>query len=438
MKKKSYDQSFQYKLKLIVAYKDILRNHFPPVYKWYSNYFRKSQIIAAKKLKGKECIDVAFFLTIPGMWKLDSVYEAMAANPKYNPFIVIFPYSTYKGFDEKEVAETLKRTEVFVKEKGYEYRIPFDSKSGKWLDPKKLYKPDIVFFCTPYKDSLPQYFIYHYRDTLTCHVPYAFCSIKNYHTNYGLIFDNLVGFHFMETPMHREMAIKHSRNHGANAVVSGYPATEVFLQPDYLPKNLWKPQSHIKKKVIWAPHHSIDETLKISTFLDTCDAMLEMAEKFADDIQFVFKPHQLLKFKLQQIWGVEKTDEYYRRWDSMPNTQLVSDGYVDLFITSDAMIHDCGSFTTEYLFTKKPVMYLCRKGSDMEELFNEFGVQSFRCHYQGQTAEDVERFLKGVVIDGNDPMREQRERFFDSYLKPKNGVLPSQKIIEILEQAINQ
>lgn len=438
MKKKSYDQSFLYKLKLIVAYKDILRNHFPPVYHWYYNLFRNSQINAAKKLKGKDCINVAFFLTIPGMWKLDSVYEAMAANPKFNPFIVIFPYSTYKEFDKKEVSDTLKRTELFVKEKGYKYQISFDNKRGKWLDPKKIYKPDIVFFCTPYKDSLPQYYIYHYRDTLTCHVPYAFCSINNYHTNYGLIFHNLVGFHFMETSMHRNMAIKHSRNHGENAVVTGYPATEIFLRHDYAPKNQWKQQPHNKKKVIWAPHHSIDESLNLSTFLDTCDTMISLAEKFLDSIQFVFKPHQLLKFKLQQIWGVEKTEEYYHRWDNMENTQLVSDGYVDLFLTSDAMIHDCGSFTTEYLFTKKPVMYLCRKDSNIAEKFNEFGLLSFNCHYHGQTVEDVEHFLQDVVIGGNDPMSVQREQFFDEHLKPRDGLLPSQKIIDILEQAINQ
>lgn len=435
---KSYDESVLYKLRLLVAYHDLFRNHFSLSYQRYSKRFRKSQINAAKKLKDKDCLNVLFFLTIPGMWKLDSVYRKMADNPHFNPTIVIYPYSVFKGFEKEEIDTTLQRTEKFVKDNGYNYVIPFDKKSDKWLDPKKIYNPDIVFFCTPYKDALPQYFIYHYKDVLTCYLPYAFSSVKNYHTNYGLIFHNLVGLFFMETELHKAMAIEHSRNNGENAVVSGYPATEVFLQQDYLPKDLWKPQPHIKKRVIWAPHHSIDESLNISTFLDTCDAMLEMAEKFADDIQIVFKPHQLLKFKLQQIWGVEKTEEYYRRWDSMANTQLVSDGYVDLFLTSDAMMHDCGSFTTEYLFTRKPVMYLCRKDSNMEEKFNEFGVQSFRCHYQGQTAEDVERFLRDVVLGGDDPMKEQRERFFDEHLKPKDGVLPSQKIIEIIEQAINR
>lgn len=437
MKKKSFDNSLAYNLRLIATYRDVFRNHFPPFFRRYSKNFRESQLRAAARMKGKDCLNVAFFLTIPGMWKLDSVYRQMERDPHFNPFVVIYPYSFFKGFDKEEIADTLQRTVQFVKDNGYRYELPFDEKSGRWLDPKRLYHPDIVFFCTPYKDTLPQFFVYHYQDVITCHVPYAFCSVKNYHTNYGLIFHNLVGFHFLESTLHQKMAIEHSRNQGENTAVTGYPATEIFLRTDYHPADRWKPQPSVKKKVIWAPHHSIDESLNLSTFLDTCDAMLAIAEKFADSIQIVFKPHQLLKFKLQQIWGVEKTEEYYRRWDSMPNTQLVSDGYVDLFITSDAMIHDCGSFTTEYLFTKKPVMYLCRKDADMEEKFNEFGIESFRRHYHGQTADDVERFLEDVVLSGNDPMKEQREQFFDNYLKPKDGLLPSQKIIEVLERAIN-
>ena len=150
----------------------------------------------------------------------------------------------------------------------------------------------------------------------------------------------------------------------------------------------------------------------------------------------MFKPHQVLKFKLQQLWGVDKTEDYYKRWDALENAQLVSDGYVDLFLTSDAMIHDCGSFTTEYLFTRKPVMYLCGN-TDMTDKFNEFGINSFNCHYQGRSGEDIERFLKEVVLDGKDPMKQQREQFFEDYLKPKDGLLPSQKILKVIEEAIS-
>ena len=433
---KNIDRSLLYKFRLVWEYKDVLRNHCPFVYRIFSQSFRKSQLEAARKLKDKECLRVAFLLPIPGMWKLDSVFQVMQKNPKYKPYIVILPYSTYKGYSEEEIESTLSRTERFVKEKGYEYVLPINKTTNQWMDIKKEYHPDIVFFCTPYKDSMSQYFVYHFQDVLTCYVQYSFCSLENSAVNYNLIFHNLVGIHFLESTVHQEMARKVARNKAVNTFVSGYPATEIFLDCDYKPANQWKIKHSNHKKVIWAPHHSIDYHNYVSTFLSISDDMIHIAEKYKDTLQFVFKPHQTLKLKLQQIWGVEKTEEYYNKWKSMENTQLISDGYEDLFLTSDAMIHDCGSFTTEYLFTKKPVLYLCRT-EEMADKFNEFGVKAFNCHYKGSTIQKIESFLQDVVIAGNDPMKSQREQFFNEYLKPKDGILPSQKILQVIEQFID-
>lgn len=433
---KDFDRSFLFKLRVALAYRDALRNHFKPVSQYYFKQFRISQQKAARRLQGKKQLEVAFFLTIPGMWKSDELFRAMLEDPRYHPYIVVYPYSIYKEFDSREAKKTVSRTKLFIEQKGYEYVIPYDERKGKWLDLREIRTPDVIFYSTPYKDSYPKYFVTHYRDVLTCYVPYGFCSLKLNEVNYNMMFHNLVGIYCLETEIHQRLAIKYSRNKGLNTVVTGYPATEVFLRKDYVPQDQWKPQIHPKKKVIYAPHHSIDKVEYPSVFLETCEDVLCIAEKFSDSIQFVFKPHQLLKFKLQQIWGVEKTEEYYQRWDNLDNTQLISDGYVDLFMTSDAMIHDCGSFTTEYLFTLKPVMYLCRKDTDMTDKFNEFGIKSFNCHYQGQTAEDVERFLREVVLENQDPMRSQREQFFEEYLKPKDGLLPSQKILKVLEDTI--
>lgn len=432
---KDFDKSFLFKLRLVMSYHDVLRNHFKPVSRCYFNKFRQSQQKAARKLQGKERLEVAFFLTIPGMWKSDELFRAMLDDKYYHPYIVIYPYSIYKEFDSSEMLKTVERTKSFIEKKGYEYVIPYDEGTQRWYDLKEIRTPDVVFFSTPYKDSLPIYYVSHYRDTLTCYVPYGFCSLKLNEVNYNMMFHNLVGIYCLETEIHQRLAIQYSRNKGVNTVVTGYPATEVFFREDYVPQNQWKPQSHTKKRVIYAPHHSIDKSYYPSVFLETCEEILQIAEKYADSIQFVFKPHQTLKFKLQQVWGVERTEEFYERWDRLENAQLVSDGYVDLFMTSDAMIHDCGSFTTEYLFVQKPVMYLCRN-TDMASKFNEFGQKSFECHYHGTTGRDVEDFLQRVVLDGDDPMKECRERFYEEFLRPKDGVLPSRKILKVLDEAI--
>ncbi len=430
----SADTSLKYRLRLIWAYKDILRNHFAPVFRMYAGRFRKHQRLAAHRLEGKERLDVAFFLTIPGMWKSDYLFRALRENPRYHPYVVVYPYSVFKGFDREEVDATVERTRHFIEDKGFECIVPYNARNGRWEDVRKTLKPDIVVFTTPYKDIPPQYFIYNFRDVLTCYVPYGFSSLNLYKVNYDLIFHNLVGIHFVETEIHRETAMAHSRNRGENVVVSGYPGTEVFLHKEYEPVDVWKVQEKRKKRVIWAPHHTIDGDFAISSFLLYSEPMLQLAREFSESVQFVFKPHPLLKFKLQRIWGVGKTDEYYRCWQEMANGQLEESSYVDLFLTSDAMIHDCGSFTTEYLFTRKPVMYLV-KDYDFVEKFSTFGQMSFNNHYHGRTVEEVRSFIADVVIGGKDTMREQREEFFERHLA-QGGKLPSERIVEILDATI--
>lgn len=431
---KNYDNSMIYKLRLLLAHKDLLRSLVPFVTKRYIEQFRQSQLAAARRLKGKERLEVAFFLTIPGMWKADYLFRAMVDNPKYHPYVVIYPYSQYKGFEKDEIEATIERTRQFVESKGFEYVIPYDKKSGKWMDIKKTLNPDIVFFSSPYKDHLPQYFIYHFRDTLTCYIPYAFTNFSYmYESNYNLLFHNLIGCYFLETDIHLRLFAEHSRCHGQSGIVTGYPGTEVFLHDDYKPSDVWKPQPTKKKRVIWAPHHTIEEGLALSSFLLICDDMLDLTGKYSDSIQFVFKPHQLLKFKLQQVWGKQRTDSYYEEWNRRANTQLEESSYIDLFLTSDAMIHDSGSFTTDYLFTHKPVLFTVRS-EEVRSRYSPFGVMMFDAHYLAHHKDDIEHFLKDVVLQGNDPMEATRNKVYANYLQPIDGQTPSQRIITEIEK----
>lgn len=474
---KDYDKSLSYRLRLIWAYKDVLRNHVGFIFRRYIKDFRKHQLAAAHRLlpklqaaeteaenlvrqqlgeipcKVSNPISVAFFLTIPGMWKSDYLFKAMQEDPRFHPYVVIFPYSVFKGFSKEEVRATLERTRQFIADKGFEYIIPLKTPYSSslsndtakqidvtmprnWQDVRETLHPDIVVFTTPYKDIPPQYFIYNFRDTLTCYVPYGFLSLKLYHINYDLIFHNIVGMHFIETSMHKRQAEKYSRNHGENTYLTGYAGTEVFVRKDYVPDDVWKPQPG-KKRVIYAPHHSITGEPSFSTFLIFADDMVKLAHKYADSIQFIFKPHQLLKFKLERYWGKERTDTYYRQWQEMSNTQLEESSYVDLFLTSDAMIHDCGSFTSEYLFTRRPALYLI-KTDKPDDNFCEFGVMSFEHHYHGSSVEDIERFLDNVVLKGIDPMKPQRQQFYEQYLAPIDNKMPSAQIINTITRFIEQ
>lgn len=427
-----------YKLRLMWAYKDALRTRVPMLFRHMINTSQQNATKAARRLHDKKRIEVAFLLTIPGMWKLDYLFQQLQQSERFHPYIVIFPYSQFKSFDKKEIWDTIRRTEEFVKIRNFEYVIPYNEKKGRWDNIRNTLNPDIVFFTTPYRDILPDYYYYNFRDKLTCYVPYAFQAMNVYPLNYDQIAINLFGINFAETKMHLDFANKYSRSKGANFVVSGYPGIEVYLREDYYSPDVWRKQNCTKKRVIWAPHHTIDgsDDFQVSTFLQYYDQMLQLAQEFNNQIQWAFKPHQLLKFKLQKLWGKKRTDDYYRKWAEMENCQLEEAGYVDLFIHSDAMIHDSGSFTTEYLFLNKPVMYLV-KGNNPEQQFNDFGALAFSNHYHGKDIYDIKKFLVDVVINGKDTMKGQRQDFYNKYLVSPDGKMPSQRIIEIINDKID-
>lgn len=434
LRKMNAESPLRYEWRILWVYHDVIRTHISFLYKkWIASCRRRTQK-GLEKIRKKDCLDVAFILAVPGMWKLDYVFKAMQDSPKYHPYVVIIPYTVFKNYSEEETMSTIRKTEDFVKSRGFEYIIPYDEKRRKWYDIKKSHNPDIVFFTCPYKDMEPKYHAYHFVDRLTCYVTYAFTTMKLYKNNYDKLALNICGCYFVETSIHKAFSEKYSHAGGRNTYISGHAGCEVYMRDDYIPKQVWREQEKPKKRIIWAPHHTIEGTFSVSTFLDVCDIMIEVAKKYADRVQFAFKPHQFLKFKLIETWGEEKTNAYYKQWEKMPNCQLEEVEYVDLFIGSDAMIHDSGGFTTEYLYQRKPVMYLVK--NNPQNVFNDFGIMSFEQHYHGRTISDIEHFIEDVVLAGNDPLQESREQFFKEYLGPYNGALPSENIMNTIESFI--
>jgi CDP-glycerol glycerophosphotransferase (TagB/SpsB family) len=178
-------------------------------------------------------------------------------------------------------------------------------------------------------------------------------------------------------------------------------------------------------------------TLDYSTFLTYADLMLEIANQYKDNIQIAFKPHPILRSKLskEEIWGKAKTDKYYHKWEILPNGHLFEGEYIDLFLTSDGMIHDCGSFLIEYLYTNNPVMYILNDDSISDRL-NDIGKMALSNHYHGKNNLDIDNFLNNVILSDNDYMSNERKLFFNSIIKPPNNVTASENIFNYLESVL--
>lgn len=389
---------------------------------------------ALKRLKGKTRIRCVFFATEIADWKCDSVYCKMSEHPRFEPIILVCPIV---NGGEHYLKIKMDESMTFFDKKGYHPIKSYNAESGEYIDVRKDLKPDIIFYTSPYDNFMAECFnLSHFLDFLTIYLPYGFTNNGDLSFQYNLFLHNMVWRYYVESVDHLQYAINESRCRGRNAVVTGYPAIEGFIGSHYvLSLDSWKLKDCQKKRIIWAPHHTIkpEGNVSYSCFLNYADFMIEIAKKYKDSVQFVFKPHPLLRKKLEDFWGKVKTDAYFLQWENMPNTSIAEGDYIDLFLSSDAMIHDSGSFLVEYLYVNKPVMRTLN-GVPLEKLYNSFVLKCLNHYYLAHHKQDIEQFVINV-INGIDPLKEQRTKFVNEVLMPKGS--PSQNIINDILDSID-
>ncbi len=383
----------------------------------------------AKKVAKKSNVKAVFLVLHESIWKYDGVYKLMEKDPRFDPIVVICPYISD---DEETMVSDMDRAYKDFFAKGYNVVKSYNQETKTWLDVKKELKPDIVLFTSPYKVKKDEYFVLNFLRCLTVYVPYGIMMANIQQKQYNMAFHSLVWRCYYETPVHKEMAIKYASNKGRNVVVTGYPMCDIFLDKNYHPGDNWKIKNTKLKRIIWAPHHTFEENdneLAYSNFLSCHQYMLDLANSYRDKIQIAFKPHQNLKFRLYAHpgWGKEKTDDYYQTWNNLENGQLEEGNYEDLFLTSDAMILDSISFISEYCYTGKPALFMVRNNT-IEKKFNEFGKLAFAQMYKSHSNADVKNFIENTVINGSDPMFNERQEFIRQFLVPKNNKTASENI----------
>lgn len=398
-------------------------------------FYPQYQKFLVWRLRKKKIINVIFFASSLSMWRYQRLYELLFRLPKCNPTIVIHPAIAYShDQQEEDVAKLIE----FFKSKHIPFKMARISNS-RFLDIRKELSPDILFYPQPYNNFYPKEISYSaFYDKLLCYCPYAFWTSKGY-WSYNQPLHKMAWKLFYSTELHRKDALDYSFRKDTNVEVVGYPTADDFLNTDF--SDIWKKQETKKKRIIWASHFTIVSGgyLNQSNFLWMADLMLELARKYSDKIQFVFKPHPRLYTELckHPEWGEEKAKEYYNLWDMMDNSQVETGEFVNLFMTSDAMIHDCGSFSVEYHYSENPVMYVARNFEEQVEDKNDFGQIAMNLHYVGKGEKDIIDFIENVVLSGNDPMKPQRQQFKQDYLLPPNGKAVAENIIEILTKELD-
>jgi len=372
-----------------------------------------------KRIRKKERIRVLFVLTELGPWKTEILYLTMLKHPRFEPVLGV---ST-----SPEDASFRKPLEQYLNQKKYEWK----SINGRIISDE--IQPDIIFYQKPYYSAYNEDIRYdRHWNALFCYVYYAFNSVElNFAFNVGLY--NFAWQIYYENEMSAQSRRPLMKNKGKNIVVTGMPIQDMLLKPKSDFKDPWKPLGNLKR-IIYAPHHTIGDIhfkgIEFSTFLSNAEAMLELAQKYQNRVQWAFKPHPLLYKNLVSVWGEERTEAYYQKWASLPNSQLELGRYESLFKYSDAMIHDCASFTIEYHYTLNPVLYLI-KDDHHADCLNSFATKAFDLHYKATKIDEIEEFIQNV-IQGKDPMRTEREQFYNDCLLPPNGKTACQNIINAI------
>jgi len=388
------------------------------------------------KVRAKKTpLNVVFMVIHESTWKFDRLYWEMEKSADFNPIILICPYT----LQNKEIMlRDMEKAYSWYKKRDYQVISSLNNK--EWVDVKSQLKPDLMVFTNPHDLTRKQYLAKSFINYLSIYTPYGFPVSKylNYSAQYNQVSHNTMWKIFTTNQMDKDIFVKYSNMKGKNVEVSGYPGADDLIDKNYKAKQVWKAQKVKKKKIIWAPHHSFEKESPIgwSTFLVFANFLKNMSTKYSQQVQFSFRPHPLLKDKLYEHpnWGVEKTNDFYDYWENSENTQSDMVSYTDLFLTSDAIIHDSGSFLAEYLYVNKPSMYLIAD-ERLEERFSPFGVAALHAYSHGKVEREIEHFIQHDVINEDDSMMDKRNDFRKRHLLHDDSQVPSEFIFKYLKES---
>ena len=370
------------------------------------------------RIRRKERIRFGFLLQELSQWKSESLYKAMLVHPRFDPVLCISPCLEIPGAENRLIG--------YCKEKGYVFLL---------LDPLKTIKEQIgLDIVRPEKPYLSQIYEQH-RIEKNWSIPFViipyFLSTITEDWVVNQRSSLLCWRLFVDNESTCQEWAKVHRLKGMNYAVTGLPVMDELLTPKEALQDVW-PVTDGRKRIIYAPHHTISdlhmEGIGYSTFLDYCEAMLELRDKYSDRVYFAFKPHPSLRRKLLQKWGEEKTDAYFEKWEKPGFSHIEQGAYLSLLKHSDAMIHDCGSFTVEYMYMDNPIMYLVRDENHTVNMI-PYAREAFNLHYKGTSVADIEQFILNVIND-IDPLKEKRKEFKQQYLMPPNGRSACENIID--------
>lgn len=400
--------------------KKILKPAVVPLFQriWLRHYRARclrtlSRLGKERKQNPRRKIRVAFLQLFATSNQNFRIFERMMASEDFDPYFIVYPDKLrYKEYSQASYKNTIDFLRGVY---GEERVLAGIDGLGRAVDYTSKF--DLMTTSNPYEQMAAKEFRVSWwtrRGIPSFYLSYFYLG-KCYVTEWNLKLLALSCFSrvYVENNSVIDLARQHQLIRGANCVLTGSVKMDGYAHV--------VPIKRTRKRIILAPHHAIESTPNSAgAFLYYSSDILKLVKEFPE-IDFVFRPHPLLFQKMSGkqkitglskwgIWGEEKIARYLGVLRNMPNVIMSGNGdYMQEFADSDAMIHDCGSFSAEYLYTGKPCAYVWRKTIDVNRIFTPFGVKCINAHYIVHSPEDIRAFIRNVVIGGRDPKKTYRK-----------------------------
>lgn len=351
-----------------------------------------------RRAYGKRPLRVAFLLSNPSKWKVQSLYDLMAASDKFDPIVVITPMDVEYWASANEKRLAIEKVELFAKGHGIRYELGYDCKTGEYF-PLNRFEADIVWYTQPWFISARQGPRRVAFKSLTCYTPYFVQNYGGLDMDCALDIHRVVWRHFTLNDAWAKEFNRYQGNDRAGCVVGvGHPMLDAFHMNDGVPVE--------KKYVIYAPHWSCNTCECFSTFLENGREMLSLAQRHPE-IQWVFKPHPTLRTTLLESagWNRQEVDLYYAAWERIA-IACYDSSYVTLFKNSIAMITDCASFLVEYACTGNPIIHLISSNAKYQP--HPISKKLFGAYYEAHNWNEFVDHFNEVVLNRNDYKRGER------------------------------
>ena len=386
-----------------------------------------------QELIGKKEINIVFLVNMASMFAAESLMNEMMQNKKYNVSLYIIPDVRFAREENYRIYEETYK-ELKEKYDFAEKAVIIDYEKDEIIEYKNIVKQaDIVCYPSPYDVSYSLYNPYYavQENILSIHINYGF--FRSIYDRFIYALDNYNSFWkvFLETEYNMEEYKQYGRCNGINAVLTGY------AKMDRLSEYMATKKENKRKRIIIAPHHSVDggmnKMLALSNFEKYADLFLELPLKYPE-IDFIFRPHPVLfsTLKNNNKWGEAKVENYINKLKSYKNVIYSTEGdYLEIFANSDGIIQDSGSFLVEYFYTAKPCCYMLKTKKDIKNKFNTLGIKCLEHVYIAFEKQNILDFIDNVIINKNDKLKEKRNNIMKEIMVGYPEV--NKKIMQIIE-----